>query len=126
LWPDAYVELLHRSTFSLCPEGWGAWTHRVTESAICGSIPVANARECAALGLKHRMHAIHVRSGDWESAVDEALSLPVGSVVEIRENLARLVRDSLGPEAAARKLAQLLYPSDAVASESPTVAVIQE
>jgi Exostosin family len=106
--PEQFVGCLHRSTFCLCPPGWGVWTHRVTEAAICGSIPIADERECRLMGLKHRVNAIVARNGDWESAIDAALELREPEVVRIREALAQHCRDILSPDAAAKELARSL------------------
>jgi hypothetical protein len=108
LQPGQFVGILDRSSFALCPHGWGAWTHRLTEATVRGAIPVAVANECRLLGLRDGVHAITVQRGDWEGAIDRALALTEQDRIAMRVELSKVVASRFTPETAARELVSAL------------------
>ncbi len=106
--PEQFVSILDHSSFALCPQGWAAWTHRLTEAAIRGTIPVADENECRLLGLGDGVHAVSVRGGDWEGAIDRALAMSERERIAMRTELSKVAAARFVPDAAARELVKSL------------------
>jgi hypothetical protein len=106
--PRTYLAALEKVDFSLCPFGWGRWSHRVVESLIAGAIPILEEEASYNCGLRDDVNCLVVRDGDWVGAVRRANALPSARRREIRGEIHRLREAALTPEAAAfRCLASL-------------------
>jgi hypothetical protein len=102
--PPAYLAVLARSIFTLCPNGWDNYSHRVVEALACGSIPILPAPVYRYLGLQHGVNCLEVIQHQWEKAIHDALALSMEKRAFMQQSIQELRSKTLPPPLFAQKI----------------------
>ncbi len=98
-WPAT----LRNCNFCLCPPGGERKTHRVIESLLQGAIPILDCPDEYDIGLKHGIHCLVVRDGDWGGAMRQAILCEMTKIVEMRRAIRELVQRHSNEQAMAER-----------------------
>jgi hypothetical protein len=92
---NEYLDTLCHSFFTLCLPGHTAITHRALEAIHCGSIPVLCRESLPSyvLPLEHGRNCWLVRDNNWESAIEDLISLDREKVFEMQSAVKNLARN---------------------------------
>jgi hypothetical protein len=108
--PQAFLEILTKSDFTLCPPGYSRVTHRPVEALLRGSIPVINADELDLydLGLVDGLNAIAVPLGKWAATMERIAQMSEAEVVNMRRNIQAMLPATVMYPALARDMSRRL------------------
>jgi hypothetical protein len=96
---SAYLDILRKSSFSLCLPGWCMpLSHGLIEAMYNGTIPITNAHAFMYPPLQHGVNALTFNTlAEFDEAIDEAQSMPESLITAMRLNVAKYYRDYLDP-----------------------------
>jgi hypothetical protein len=100
---EQWQATLRNCNFCVCPPGGERKTHRVIESLLQGAIPILDCLDEYDIGLKHGVHCLVVRNGDWAGAIRQAILCEMTKIVEMRDAIRVLVQRHLNEEAMAKR-----------------------
>lgn len=114
LGPEAFMQVLTGSDFTLCPPGYSLVTHRPVEALLRGSVPVLNADEIDLydLDLRDGENCIAVEGGRWPEAMQRLLGMDQERVRAMRRNIRALLPERVQYEALARDMCRRLGVED--------------
>jgi hypothetical protein len=75
----------------------------VIESLLQGAIPILDCPDEYDIGLKHGIHCLVVRDGDWGGAMRQAILCEMTKIVEMRRAIRELVQRHLNEQAMAER-----------------------
>jgi hypothetical protein len=108
--PEAFLQVLSESDFTLSPPGYSRVTHRPVEALLRGSIPVLNADELDLydLGLADGVNCIAVPPGGWPAAMDRIVRMSATRITGMRRNIQAMLDKQVAYPALSRDMSRRL------------------